>query len=291
MAIKLFTSEFAGQIPDIFEANSAFLRVFGGAIQTISGAEADDNYLHLKITDTDVVIQDYSTDPDVAFGEGTGSTNRFGKRNEVKSEDLEVPFDEPLAIHDGIDRYTVNDIPEQVVAERTALHAVAWAGHYDGVMSKEISKAASETIEGTLDEAGVVAAFAEASKKFTNNRVGKNVNRVAFVTSDVFNILVDSDLAKTTKNSSVNIDDQTMYAFKGFILEEIPSDLFQEGENIYFTADGVGVAGVGIPVTRVMDSEDFYGVVLQGAGKLGKYIPEKNKKAILKAALTEELAG
>ena len=35
-----------------------------------------------------------------------------------------------------------------------------------------------------------------------------------------------------------------------------------------------------------MDSEDFAGVALQGAGKLGKYIPEKNQDAILKAVLT-----
>lgn len=291
MAIKIFTSEFAGQLPDIFETNSAFLRVFGGSIQTIVGAEADDTYLHLKTSDTDVVIQEYSTDENVAFGTGTGSTNRFGPRNEVKSVDTEVKFDKPLAIHDGIDRFTVNDIPEDVVAERTALHAVAWAGHYDGIMSEVISESASGTINGELTEAGVVAAFAEASKTFTNNRVGKNVNRVAYVTSDVYNILIDSGLASTNKNSSVNIDTQSLYSFKGFELSEQPDDVFQADEDIYFVADGVGVAGVGIPVVRVMDSEDFNGVVVQGAGKLGKYIPEKNKKAILKAILTDVPQG
>lgn len=289
MAIKIYTCDFAEQLPSIFETNSAFLRAFGGTIQTIEGAEADDTYLHLKTTDTDVVIQDYSTDANVAFGTGTGNTNRFGERHEVKSEDTEVKFDKPLAIHEGIDRYTVNDIPEQVVAERTALHSVAWAGHYDGIMSEVISEAASATIDGNLDEAGVVAAFAKASKTFTNNRVAKNVTRVAYVTSDVYNILIDSDLAKADKNSSVNIDDQTLYSFKGFLLSEQPDDVFQTDENIYFVADGVGVAGIGIPVVRVMDSEDFNGVVLQGAGKLGKFIPEKNKKAILKAKLVEAI--
>lgn len=289
MAIKIYTRDFAEQLPSIFETNSAFLRAFGGTIQTIEGAEADDTYLHLKTTDTDVVIQDYSTDANVAFGTGTGNTNRFGERHEVKSEDIEVKFDKPLAIHEGIDRYTVNDIPEQVVAERTALHSVAWAGHYDGIMSEVISESASATIDGDLDEAGVVAAFAQASKTFTNNRVAKNVTRVAYVTSDVYNILIDSDLAKADKNSSVNIDDQTLYSFKGFLLSEQPDDVFQTDENIYFVADGVGAAGIGIPVIRVMDSEDFNGVVLQGAGKLGKYIPEKNKKAILKAKLVEAI--
>jgi hypothetical protein len=36
-----------------------------------------------------------------------------------------------------------------------------------------------------------------------------------------------------------------------------------------------------------MDSEDFAGTALQAAAKYGKYIPENNKKAILKATLTE----
>ncbi|RXS49818.1 capsid protein, partial [Lactococcus lactis] len=46
-------------------------------------------------------------------------------------------------------------------------------------------------------------------------------------------------------------------------------------------------AGVGIQVTRAMDSEDFAGTALQAAAKYGKYLPEKNKKAILKATVTK----
>lgn len=291
MAIKIYTKEFAGELPGIFESNSAFLRAFGGNLQTIVGVEADDNFLHLKVSDTDVVIQDYSTDANVAFGTGTGSTNRFGERKEVKSKDEEVKFDTPLAIHEGIDNFTVNDIPDQVIAERTALHSVAWANHYDTKMSETISTSADEALEGELTEADAIRVFSEARKKFVNNKVSANVTKVAYVTADVFNLLVDSDLAKTDKNSSVNIDAQTMYAFKGFVLEELPDDKFQGEENVYFVADNVGVAGIGIPVVRAIDSEDFAGVALQGAGKLGKFIPDKNKKAILKATLTEVLSG
>ena len=126
MAIKLYTKQYAGMLPELFAKKSAFLRAFGGTIQTLQGAEADANFLNLKTTDTDVVIQAYSTGAAVAFGAGTGNTNRFGARKEVKSTDTQVPFDTPLAIHEGIDNFTVNDIPEQVVAERLALHAVAW---------------------------------------------------------------------------------------------------------------------------------------------------------------------
>ena len=292
MAIKLYTKQYAGMLPELFAKKSAFLRAFGGTIQTLQGAEADANFLNLKTTDTDVVIQAYSTGAAVAFGAGTGNTNRFGVRKEVKSTDTQVPFDTPLSIHEGIDSFTVNDIPEQVVAERLALHAVAWAEHYDGIMSALLSTSASATLTETrLSEDGVTNAFAEAHKKFVNNNVSNSIAWVAYVTADVYNFLIDSKLATTAKNSSANVDEQTLYKFKGFELVELPDAKFQTGDNVYFVADGVGVAGVAIPVARTMDSEDFAGVALQAAGKLGKYIPDKNKKAILKAKLVAIPAG
>ena len=286
MAIKLYTKQYAGIVPDLFESRTHFLRSFGGTVQVHADAEYNDKFLTLKTTDTDVTIQAYSTDANVGFGTGTGSTSRFGERHEVKSVDTTVEWETPLAIHDGIDRFTVNDIPEQVVAERLALHGAAWAEHVDGMLGKALSDNASETLTGELTEEGVVQAFTDARKKFVNNKVSRNVAWVAYVNTDVFNLLVDSKLATTAKNSSANIDNQTLYAFKGFLLQEIQDDAFQVGEQIYFAADGVGVVGIGIEVTRVLDSEDFNGVALQGAGKYGKYIPTKNQKAILKAKLT-----
>ena len=287
MAIKLYTKQYSGMVPDLFESRTHFLRSFGGTVQVHADAEYNDKFLTLKTTDTDVTIQAYDTGANVAFGTGTGSSSRFGERHEVKSVDTTVEWETPLAIHDGIDRFTVNDIPEQVVAERLALHGAAWAEHVDGMLGKALSDNASETLTGELTEEGVVQAFTDARKKFVNNKVSRNVAWVAYVNTDVFNLLVDSRLATTAKNSSANIDNQTLYAFKGFLLQEIQDDAFQAGEQIYFAADGVGVVGIGIEVTRVLDSEDFNGVALQGAGKYGKYIPTKNQKAILKATLTE----
>lgn len=284
MAIKYFTKQYAGILPNLFETKAPFLRVFGGTLQVKSDAEYNENFMDLKITDTDVTIQAYSTDAATAFGAGTGKSNRFGERKEVKSVDATVKWEAPLAIHEGIDKFTVNDIPEQVVAERLALHAVAWAGHVNKFLGKAISGNASATLTGKLSEADVT--FAAAHKAFVNNKVSSTIAKVAFVTADVYNFLIDSSLAKTDKNSSVNVDEQTLYKFKGFELVELPDDQFETGENIYFTAIGIGVAGVGIEVARALDSEDFNGVALQGAGKYAKYIPEKNKKAIIKAKLT-----
>ena len=287
MAIKLFTKQYAGMLPNLFESKAKYLRAFGGTLQTKDGISQKDTFLELKTSDTDVVIQEYSTDANVGFGTGTGNSSRFGERKEVKSVDTTVPYDGPLAINEGIDDFTVNDIPDQVVAERLALHGVAWAQHIDNFLGKVLSEAASEELTGDLTEEGVTKAFADAHKIFVNNGVSQNVAHVAYVNADVYDFLVDNKLATTIKNSSANIDEQSIYKFKGFVLEELPDAKFQDDENIIFSADNVGVVGVGIQVARAMDSEDFAGTALQAAAKYGKFIPEANKKAILKATLTE----
>lgn len=287
MAIKYYTKQYAGMLPNLFAKKAAFLRAFGGTLQVKDGISQKDTFMEMKTTDTDVVIQEYSTDENIGFGTGTGNTSRFGPRKEVKSVDVSVGYEAPLSINEGIDDFTVNDMPSQIVAERLALHGVAWAQHVDNLLGKAISTNASETLTGELTEAGVTKLFADAHKKFVNNGVSENIAHVAYITADVLNFLIDSELAKTVKNSSVNIDEQTLYKFKGFILVELPDAKFQTGENAYFVADNVGVAGIGIQVARTMDSEDFAGTALQAAAKYGKYIPEANKKAILKATLTE----
>lgn len=285
MSIKYYTKQFAGVLPTLFEKKTSFLRSFGGLVQVKAGAEADVNFLVLKTTNSAVVIQNYSTEAEVAFEGGTGNSNRFGKRTEIKSVDTAVAYEKPLAIHEGVDNFTVNDIPEQVVAERLTLHASAWAGHVDTLLGKAISDAASETLEAYLTAEGVTKLFAEAHKKFVNNNVSENIAHVAYVNADVYNLLVDSGLTTTAKNSTVNIDDQTVEKFKGFVIVEMADSKMQADELAYFVADGVGVAGVGIQVARAMDSETFAGTLLQAAAQYGKYIPEDNKKAILKAKL------
>lgn len=287
MAIKYFTKQYAGMLPDLFAKKTAFLRAFGGVLQVKDGVTENDTFMELKVSDTDVVIQAYSTDTNVGFGSGTGNTSRFGQRKEVKSVNKQVSYDAPLAINEGIDDFTVNNIKDQVVAERLALHGVAWSQHVDKLLGKLLSDSASETLTVKLDEDSVTKLFSDAHKKFVNNNVSTAVPWVAYVNADIYDLLIDSKLATTAKKSSANVDEQTLYKFKGFILSELPDEKFQLNEGAYFAADNVGVAGVGIQVTRAMDSEDFAGTALQAAAKYGKYLPEKNKKAILKATVTK----
>jgi len=287
MAIKMYTKEYAGMFKNIFESKSRFLRTFGGSIQVMDGVKDTDNFLHLKTTTADVVIQAYDTGANIGFGTGTGKSSRFGNRKEIKAVDTEVPYEAPMAIHEGVDSVTVNDIPDQVVAERLEAQALAWVEHVNTLLSKAISDNASEVLPGELSSTSISGVFATARKKFVNNKVSRSVPWVAYVNTDVYNFLVDGGLATTDKNSSANIDEQYLYAFKGFLLEETPDEYFQATEQIMFAADGTGVVGTGISMVRTMDSEDFYGVAIQGAAKYGKYIPDANKKAILKAKLTE----
>lgn len=290
MAIKVYTREYAGLLTNIFEKKQNFMRTFGGKLQVKDGITNKDTFIDLKISDTDVVIQKYDTGENVAFGTGTGTSNRFGARKEIKSVDKQVQYEEALAIHEGVDNFTVNDNAEQVIKERAGLHAEAWIEQMNGFLSKALSAAASKTLTGNLTEDDVVKTFNEASKIFVNNKVARAVQRVAYVTADVYNLIIDSKLVTTSKNASVNIDNQEYLKFKGFILVELADEYFQKGENIVFAADNVGVVGVGIEVYRMIDSEDFAGVAIQAAAKFGKYIPEKNKKAILKAKLTQAAA-
>lgn len=287
MTIKEYSKEFSRVLPSIFKHETYFLRAFGNTIQVKDGVKESDTFMELKISDAaDVTLQAYSTDADVAFGTGTGSTSRFGERKEIKSINKQVGYEAPLAIHEGIDDFTVNDITDQVVSERLEKHALAWADYVDNLIGKELSDNASKTFTGELTEEGVTKVFADAHKMFVNNKVSRTIGWVAYVNADVYDFLVDNKLTTTSKNSSANIDEQTIQKFKGFILLELPDDKFQKGEQVIFSADGVGIVGIGIQTARAFDSEDFKGVSLQGAAKYGKYLPDENKKAIAKGKLT-----
>lgn len=283
MAIKIYTKEYAGLLQDIFEVKQHFLNTFGGSLQVTDGISNKDNFLELKVSDTDVVIQEYSLDPNIGFGTGTGSSNRFGERKEIISTDIQVPYEKPLAIHEGVDNYSVNDNADQVIKERTALHSEAWIDYINKFLSEALLKNAG----GTLKATAIMDAFNEGYKTFINNKVSQSVGWTAYVTADVYNAIIDHELTTTGKNSGVDIDSNTGEMLKGFKLEVLADEYFGTSKkNIILAADNVGVAGVGIETYRLIDSEDFDGVAIQGAGKYGKYIPEKNKKAILVGTLS-----
>ena len=285
MPIKEYNKTFVRIFPEIFQVQSHFLPTFGGGIQLKDGITSKDVFMELKTVNADVTMNDYSMDENVAFGTGTGNTTRFGQRKEIKAVDTQVKYEKPLAIHEGIDRFTVNDNEQQVITERLVKHSEAWTEYINGLLSKELSAKASKELTGQLDEAGVTKVFSDAHAEFVNSKINPTLTKRAYVTPQVYNIIIESKLATTAKQSGANIDEQTITKFKGFVIHELPESYFQAGEQIYFAVDNIGVVGLGIEVIRTFESEDFSGVALQGAAKYAKFIPDANVKGILKAKL------
>jgi len=132
----------------------------------------------------------------------------------------------------------------------------------------------------SLDPANVLAIFNDLSKHFVNiQAVGR---KVAKVTPDVYNAIIDHPSATTSKHSGANIDTNTILMFKGFEIQEIPETLFTGNAVIYAYVVNVAKAFTGINTARTIESEDFDGLAFQGAGKAGEFIIEDNKKAVVR---------
>lgn len=218
MAIKIYTSQYAGLLQNVFKVKQHFLNTFGGNLQVKDGITNSDEFMKLKVSDTDVVIQKYDVGENVAFGTGTGSTNRFGDRKEIKSVDKTVEYEAPLAIHEGVDNMTVNDNADQVIQERAGLHAEAWTEELNKLLSKAISDNASETLTGVMKEDDIVKVFNDAHKKFINNKVSNDIPWTAYVNADVYSIIIDSKLATTAKHSGADVDDKRSLNLRALIL-------------------------------------------------------------------------
>lgn len=287
MATFIYTPQFVRTLDTVYKKKAHFLNTFGGGLQIVDGVSDSENFMHLKTVDAETVIQEYDTDPNVAMGTGTANSSRFGPINEIKAVDTEVKYEAPLAIHEGIDNFTVNGPKEAIVYERLAKASEAWTEQVNGLLSRALSESAGTTLETELTEEGLTAFFAQAHKTMVNNHVSKDRVWRAYVTADVLDVLVNARITTSAKRSSANIDEQDMYKFKGFVLEEMADTYFQDGEVVVIAPDDIGVAGAGIQIVRTLDARDFYGTQIQGAGKFAKYIPVQNNNAIIKATATD----
>ena len=108
----------------------------------------------------------------------------------------------------------------------------------------------------------------------------------AKVCPELYNAIVDHPLTTSAKASGANIDSNGILKFKDFAIEQVPTTMFKTGDCCYAYIAGVGKAFTGINTARTIESEDFDGVALQGAGKAGEYILPDNKKAVVKVSFT-----
>ena len=140
------------------------------------------------------------------MGTGTGKSSRFGDRTEIIYSNTDVKYSWGWAYHEGIDRHSVNNDYDTAVADRLELQAKAKTDQFNAHHGKFISDSAGETVTAaTLTEDEIVKAFNELAKYFVN--IGATGTKVAKVTPDVWNIIVDSKLMTTSKGSSVELND------------------------------------------------------------------------------------
>lgn len=282
--VRTYQKEFKELLQAVFKKQAYFADFFGGGIEALDGVQHNETAFYVKTSDIPVVFGDaYIKDEATAMGAGTSKGSRFGERTEIVYVDTPVNYAWEWVFHEGIDRHTVNNNFDVAVADRLDLQAQAKTQKFNAQHSKFIAESAGKTIPlGGYTADAVLALFNELSKYFTNiHAIGE---KTAKVTADLYNAIVDHPLSTTAKGSGANVDSNSILKFKGFIIEQVPDDVMHEGAIAYAYIRNVAKAFTGINTARTIESEDFDGVALQGAGKAGEYIPADNKKAVVKVS-------
>lgn len=282
--VRTYQKEFKALLQAVFKKQAYFADFFGGGIEALDGVQHNETAFYVKTSDIPVVFGDaYIKDEATAMGAGTSKGSRFGERTEIVYVDTPVNYAWEWVFHEGIDRHTVNNNFDVAVADRLDLQAQAKTQKFNAQHSKFIAESAGKTIPlGGYTADAVLALFNELSKYFTNiHAIGE---KTAKVNADLYNAIVDHPLSTNGKGSGANIDSNTILRFKGFVIEQVPDDVMHEGAVAYAYIRNVAKAFTGINTARTIESEDFDGVALQGAGKAGEYIPADNKKAVVKVS-------
>lgn len=287
--VRSYQPQFKQLLQAVFRTQAYFRDFFvNGEIEALDGVQHNETAFYVKTSDIPVVVgSEYIKDANTAFGTGTGNSTRFGPRTEIIYTDTPVPYTWEWVFHEGIDRHTVNNDFQAAIADRLDLQAQAKMKLFDTNHAKFISSVAGHT-ETLADYSAdsVLALFNALNTYYTNiEAIG---TPVAKVKAELYNAIVDHPLATKDKNSSADIDVNGIVRFKDFIIEKVPERLFQDGEVAYIYIPGIAKAFTGINTARTIESEDFDGVALQGAGKAGEFIIDDNKKAVVKVTLTPE---
>ncbi len=285
--MRIYQKEFREVLEKIYGVQGYFRDFFGGNIEALDGVSNSSTAFTVKTSDIPVIIRDYDTDAETAFGEGTSNSNRFGPRTEVISTDEDVPYTWTWAIHEGIDRHTTNQDLEEAIIDRIVLQGEEKVHLFNIKHSQFISSVAGEEFEiEEINEDTVVKLFNDMYNYFLD--IGAFGNKVAKVSGELYNAIIDHPLSTIIKNSDANISENEVVKFKGFNIEPIPSPYLVEGDIAYVYVENVAKAFTGIDTARTFEAHDIDGVVLQGSGKAGEFIPDKNKAAVVKVVKVEE---
>ncbi|MCT2893718.1 phage capsid protein [Lacticaseibacillus paracasei] len=276
LPVRLYQKQFIGLMQTVFGVQSTFTPTFG-ALQALDSVQNNAIAFSVKANDVPVAVGTYNTDPNVAFGTGTSNSNRFGPMKEIIYGDIDVPYSFGWSFNEGIDQLTVNNDLNAAVADRLNLQAQAKTRLFNSKLGAYLVASAAADL-GAVDDVNKV--FEAASERYTDLEVVVPVR--AYVTAEVYNAIIDHQLVTSAKGSAVNIDENGIVRFRDIIVTKTPTR-YMDGKSIIFAPDNVGRAFTGINVVRTIQSENFAGVALQGAGKAGQWISDDNRQAIFTA--------
>lgn len=267
-------------LPTVFETERKFGRSFS-ALQVLDGVAENKTAFTVKTNDQAIVINNYDK---TAIVDAKDSNNRFGKLQEIIYTNEDVAYDVPLSTNVLLDATTVNTRLELAVAEnliRTASEYTTKMNIADGKFFSDVAQI-TETL-ADLTDANTEALLNKLSAAYIDLEVSVDVTM--YCKPELYGALVDSRLATTGKNSSVSIDANGLYWFKGFRIEAVPSKYFTGTDVAYLVPDGVAVPFVGISLARTIEDSKYAGLILQTLSQGGRFVLDDNKKAIGKVTL------
>lgn len=276
LPVRLYQKQFIGLMQTVFGVQSTFTPTFG-ALQALDGVQNNAIAFSVKASDVPVAVGTYNTDPNVAFGTGTSNSNRFGPMEEIVYSDIDVPYSFGWSFNKGVDPLTVNTDFDSAVADQLNLQAQAKTRLFNSKLGAYLVASAAADLGAVTD---VNKVFEAASERYTDLEVVVPVR--AYVTAEVYNAIIDHQLVTSSKGSAVNIDENGIMRFRDIAVTKTPTR-YMAGKSIIFAPDNIGRAFTGINVVRTIQSENFAGVALQGAGKAGQWISDDNRQAIFTA--------
>lgn len=283
--VRRYETQYRDMLSTVFGVRAAFTGALS-TIQVLDGVQENAKAFSVKTNATPVVIGEYKTGAtDGGFGDGSGANSRFGGLTEIKYQNTDVEYDYTLSIHEGLDRYTVNNDLNAAVADRLKLQSEAQTRQMNKRIGKYLSDNAGTT-EALADftEDKVKALFNKVNAYYINQEVTAPVT--IYLRPELYNAIIDMTANTSAKGSSVSIDNNGLARYKGFALVETPAQYFDTGVVAVFSPDGIVIPFVGISTARTIEATEFDGVKLQAAAKGGTYILDDNKKAVVKVTGT-----
>ena len=288
LPVRVYTPQYTKVLSTIFGVQKAFAGALA-PIQTLDGIQHNTKAFMVKTNNTPVVVGTYNADSTKVFGAGTGLGSRFGELKEVVYQDTEVNYDYTLAIHEGLDRFHVNNDLDVAVADRLRLHSEAQTREMNKKIGKFLSTNAGETKElAKLDEASIQKLFNQVNAYVTNTEINAPIK--CYIRVQVYNAIIDMASTNKSKGSNINLDSNGLLKYKNIELIVVPEQYFENNVVAIFSPDGIVIPFIGIETARTVEAQEFDGVKLQAAAKGGTFVLDDNKKAIIKVTSTAPLA-